>query len=94
MAWTDPPTQRQQQMLRTLATQRGQSFTPPKTRREASDEIDRLKKTGRSSRIEQHLDRDVVSAGLSTFGDGARHQTDDVTGFGSSATWANRRSGV
>jgi hypothetical protein len=43
MAYSDPPTPGQLRCLRDLAEQTGTTFSIPRTRREASDEIDRLK---------------------------------------------------
>lgn len=83
-----PPTAKQQRYLRRLALERGVSFTPPRTRREASSLIDEM----RRRRPELHSDRRRelrdVQADLATgHGDAARIRDDEITGYGSSATW-------
>jgi hypothetical protein len=78
--------------LRSLADQTGQTFTYPKTSREASAEIDRLKNTPRQPQSERHVERDyntdstTVSAGAAT-----RVHADETAGYGSQATWVQNR---
>jgi hypothetical protein len=88
----DPkPTARQLAYLRSLALSRGQTFVPPRTRREASAEIDRLRFTKSTPRHEQRFERLQVSRDLATRrGDSAAIQDREVTGYGSTATWAQR----
>ena len=57
------PTSRQLNYLRALANRTGQTFTYPRTRREASREIERLKQAQPSTRIERKLERkDIADA--------------------------------
>ena len=85
------PTPKQQRYLRVLAEQTGTSFTPPKTKAEASQEIERLLARGRDSRADQTRARRQVQADLQTgYGDSVRHQPSETTGYGSSARWAHR----
>ena len=77
-----PPTINQQRELRRLAVQTGRTFTPPKTRAEASREISRLRGTSRSTRTERLLDR---QGDLPAYGTAVRD--DETTGYGSSARW-------
>jgi hypothetical protein len=84
-----PPTARQQRYLRQLALQRGVSFVVPKTRAEASREIDALKRRRpepvADRRREIRAVRDDMGRGG---GDGARVvEGVETTGYGSSATW-------
>jgi hypothetical protein len=82
------PTPRQQRYLRQLALQRGVSFVPPRTRREASRLIDELKRRppepGADRRREERAVQDDLARGR---GDAARVREDEITGYGSSATW-------
>ena len=55
------PTTRQLNYLRWLATRTGQTFTYPKTRQQASEEIDRLKHTRPSSRSEVRIERKLIA---------------------------------
>lgn len=82
------PTSRQLSYLKTLANQRGQSFAYPHTAAEASREINRLKRTRPDSYADQRRERkqiaDAIQAGPA---DAARVRTDEIHGYGSSATW-------
>jgi hypothetical protein len=83
------PTSRQLQFLRSLAEQTGTSFTPPKTRTQASDEIKRLLALKETGHVElainpndvqaKPVDSDVVYA--------TGVQPGEVFGFGSAASW-------
>lgn len=82
------PTPKQQAYIRRLALERGVSFTPPQTRRQASELIDELK--GR--RPDDHRDRRrelrEVQADMATQrGGSARVHDAELEGHGSSATW-------
>jgi hypothetical protein len=87
-AQTDlPPTSKQLRYLRGLAEQRGVSFCPPRSRAQASAQIDALKKRRPEPAFERRLDREAVSKALATAGDGARVRDHEVSGYGSSAHW-------
>jgi hypothetical protein len=88
MAYSDPPTQRQQTYLRQLAERTGQTFAVPRTRAEASREIERLERTEPSAPFERRGDRHAVSHERRAEPYGARVRDDEVRGYGSSATWA------
>ena len=88
MPQTDPPSPKQQRYLRSLAEQTGTSFTPPTTRREASREIERLKKLGASPRHERAEDREAVAK--TQRGGAARVRPSEMEGYGSAAHWAGR----
>jgi hypothetical protein len=87
-----PPTARQLSYLRALANRTGQTFTYPKTSRQASHEIRRLRAARPTSRIESDLERLDLAAEQA-----AREancdvpvQRGEVEGYGSTATWSRR----
>jgi hypothetical protein len=82
----DRPTRAQLRYLRDLAMQSGQSFTPPKTKAEASDAIRRLKRARTTRRGGDAALRAAYDS------DGARRGTavrdHEITGYGATARWA------
>lgn len=83
------PTAKQLSYLRTLAIRNGQTFTPPKTRGDASREIQRLRAATPSSRSEQrHERRDIRDALSHGAGAGAAVRDHEISGYGSSCEWA------
>jgi hypothetical protein len=86
-----PPTTKQLAYLRTLAERTGRTFVTPKSSREASIEIRKLKAAEPDTRVERRIERhevaDAIAAGLA---DGARVLSHEVEGFGSTATWSQR----
>jgi hypothetical protein len=64
MTLHDEPTTRQLRYLRRLAELTGTIFTPPATRRQASQEIGRLEQRPRSSWLERREDSRAVNQGL------------------------------
>jgi hypothetical protein len=89
LAHSDPPTRGQLNYLRYLAEQTGTTFSMPRTRREASDEISRLKALSRSSRQERREDRDAVSRSRREQQPASSVRDDEIAGYGSQARWAN-----
>ena len=86
------PTTRQLNYLRSLATRTGQTFTYPKTRQQASEEIDRLKHTRPSSRSEVRIERKLIADQIAAGPiHAARVREHELSGHGSSATWAHNR---
>lgn len=81
------PSQRQLSYLRSLALARGESFSLPKTRAQASAEIDRLKRRGRGSYVERRIEREQVRRDMAVGGDAAAVRDFEVVGYGSSARW-------
>ena len=83
-----PPTAKQQSYLRRLAMERGITFTPPRTKAEASRLIAELKARPKSERGERRRElkavRDDIARGPA---DAARVRDDELTGYGSTATW-------
>ena len=86
------PTTRQLNYLRSLTTRTGQTFTYPKTRQQASEEIDRLKHTRPSSRSEVQIERKLIADQIAAGPiDAARVREHEISGHGSSATWVHNR---
>jgi hypothetical protein len=84
-----PPTRKQLHYLRSLALQTGTSFTPPRHRDEASDEIDRLLSLTRCSRSDRTRElRDVQRDLAERPDDTTRIRRDETAGYGSTARWA------
>lgn len=84
------PTAKQQQYLRSLAQRTATTFTPPKTKGQASTEIKRLKALGSSSRHERDEDRQAIAAAAR--GGAVAVRDEEITGHGSSATWGVGRA--
>jgi len=87
----DRPTAKQQNYLRSLAQKTGTSFTPPRTKAQAHQEIDRLKALAASPRHERQTDRKAVRQGLATATSATRIRDEEIEGYGSTATWATGR---
>lgn len=86
-----PPTAKQFAYLRALAERTGRTFVTPRTSREASIEIRKLKSARPDSRTERRIERkDVADAIASGPLDGARVRLHEVSGWGSSAAWSQR----
>ena len=78
------PTTRQLSYLRSLANRTGQTFTYPKTRQQASAEIDRLKHTRPSSRTEVRIERKLIADQIAAGPvDAARVRENEISGHGS-----------
>src|SRR3954463_6852606 len=83
-----PPTRKQQSYIRRLAMERGITFTPPRTRAQASRLIRELQARPKSGRRERRRElkavRDDIARGPA---DAARVREDEITGYGSEASW-------
>jgi hypothetical protein len=82
------PTRKQMRYLEDLAEKRGETFTFPRTRAQASAEIKRL--LGRKGLTPAERRREAFEARCEAgerHGDAAAVRGDEVTGYGSSATW-------
>ncbi len=85
------PTTKQQAYIRQLALARGVSFTPPQTKREASQLIDSLRGRRPDRPSDRHRETRAVQADMATGrGDAARVREHELDGHGSSATWKER----
>jgi hypothetical protein len=85
----DRPTAKQLAYLRALADRTGQTFAYPRTARQASVEIRRLRAKKPSGRVERVLERREIADAIARGPDDAARVdvNRDVTGFGSTATW-------
>ncbi len=86
------PTPKQLAYLRTLAEQTGTTFSPPKTKTQASQAISQLKRRVRSTGSERQQDRRAISRGLAEDQPASAVADDEITGYGSSARWRGQRS--
>lgn len=75
-----PPTAKQLQYLRALAITTGQTFQTPRTRAQASTEINRLRTASRSHSNEDPRDHPAPSA--------TAPRDDELAGYGATAHWA------
>jgi hypothetical protein len=82
------PTRRQLRYLRVLAQWTGTTFIAPTTRRQASDEIERLRQRSPSLRHEREADRRAVSRELAEQQPPSAVRPDEVSGYGGEARWA------
>ncbi len=86
-----PPTTKQIAYLRVLTEHTGRTFVTPRTSREASLEIRKLKATQPDSHLERRIERheiaDAIAAGPS---DSSRVSDHELTGWGSTASWSQR----
>ena len=88
---SNKPSHRQLRYLRSLAMERGESFTPPRTKAQASAEIQRLKGRRATPRADVRRELRQISDDMAARrGDDARVRADyETRGYGSSATWAS-----
>jgi hypothetical protein len=85
------PTHKQMQFLRDLAQKTGTTFTTPKTKAQASQEIKRMLRidaspTARADR--RHETKSVLAAIRSEIGGATAVRDHETTGHGSTAAWA------
>src|SRR6202050_5531890 len=87
-----PPSARQLNYLKALANRTGQTFTYPRTSRDAGREIQRLKAVRPSSRVELELERVDVAAEQAAREANCDVPVDvrEIEGYGSTATWSRR----
>ncbi len=82
------PTPRQLRYLRTLAERTGTTFTTPRSIGEASGLIEAMQQRKRTHRNDVQRERREVSQDMATRrGDAAQVSRDELSGYGSSATW-------
>ncbi len=89
-----PPSARQLSYLKALAGRTSQTFTYPRTSRDASREIRRLETVRPTSRVELELERrDLASeqAAREANCDVPVDLDTEVAGYGSTATWSRHR---
>jgi hypothetical protein len=84
------PSPRQLRYLRTLAERSGTTFTYPSTRSEASREIRRLQALPALTRGELRAERRTLDADRERLAPASAIGPDEISGYGSRATWAKR----
>ena len=89
MAETSKPTSKQLRELRRLADATGTTFTPPRTRREASRAISALRGRRRSAQVERTVERADVVRGVRQGTLASAPRQDEIRGYGSTARWAH-----
>jgi hypothetical protein len=85
----DKPTAKQLQTLRSLALSRGQTFSYPKTRAQASAEIRRLLRSRGQSALDREIEADELQR-VSAPREATAIREDEILGHGSSARWSHR----
>jgi Domain of unknown function (DUF4326) len=82
------PTPKQLRYMRALAEQTGTTFTTPGSSGEASQQIKELEQRKRTPRSDVRHERRAVSRDMATCrGDAAQIRPDELSGYGSSASW-------
>jgi hypothetical protein len=82
------PTDRQLRFLEDLAKRKGETFTYPHTRAEASREIKRLLGRRSSGAAERRREIQALREEMTRLrGDAAAVRPDELGGYGASATW-------
>jgi hypothetical protein len=89
MAETSKPTSKQLRELRRLADASGTTFTPPRTRHEASVAISSMRRLSRTGRAERNREREEVVREVRSGTLASAPRQDEIRGYGSSARWAN-----
>lgn len=87
---SDKPTTKQLRYLLDLARKRGETYTYPHTRAEASAEIKRLKSRRVQTTAERELEASRRPRWPEINGDKAQTWDFEVEGYGSSAQWSER----
>jgi len=84
------PTTKQIRYLEDLADKRGETFTFPQTRAEASAEIKRLKRRPAPTIAEREIEASQRPRWPEIQGDKAQTRAFEVEGYGSTAQWSKR----
>jgi len=87
MGANDKPSARQLRYLRALIEATGQTCAWPKTRREASRAIARLKRAPGAPRIERDEDQRAVKDALASQTPASSVQANEIAGYGSQCRW-------
>ena len=86
-----PPTAKQLAYLKALGERSGRTVAWPRTSRDASVEIRKLRTAQPDSRLERRIEQRDIADGIASGPiDSARVLRHEVAGWGSSATWARR----
>jgi hypothetical protein len=85
------PTPKQIKYIKALAEKAGESFTPPKTKAQASAEITRLKRRPVLTIAERRRETFEARRGVGgILGDDASYRRIEIEGYGSTAHWRLR----
>jgi hypothetical protein len=84
----DGPKPKQLRYLRALATNRGQTFTYPRTKAQASAEIGRLEAVPSQDWRDHAVEREQL-ASTRVPRDDARVRAGEITGYGANARWTH-----
>lgn len=82
----NPPTQKQLRYLRDLAVSRGETFVTPRSRGEASAEIERMRGRRSSSRADRAAERFGARV-ADRWAPATDIRAEEVEGYGSTARW-------
>jgi len=82
-------TAKQLRYLRTLANTRGQTFTYPTTKAEASAEIRRLEANVAENRLEREVERYRLPREVEIPADATRVREDEIAGHGANCQWSH-----
>ncbi len=82
------PSPKQLRLLRRLADERGVSFAWPRSGEEADRQIKGLLKRPRTSRDDRRREAREVREAMAKRGDAASVRSNELAGYGSTATWA------
>jgi hypothetical protein len=85
------PTPKQLRYLRALAHGRGQTFTYPRTKAQASAQIRRLLAATAENRLEREVERDRLEREVDPRTYATAVRDDEVTGHGAHARWTHHR---
>ena len=88
---SEKPTFRQLRYLRALAERSGTTFQTPQTQAEASGEINRLKALTSLTKSERMHERKERVGDLTRLQPSSSIRSEEITGYGSHATWTERR---
>ena len=86
------PTPKQLAYLRSLAERTGTTFSPPRTKAEASAAIERLRRRAPSPSFEAREDRREVRRALGEERPASAVRPDEIAGYGSTARWRGREA--
>jgi hypothetical protein len=84
----NPPTAKQLRYLRDLSSSRGETFVVPRSRSEASAEIDRLRTRRRSSGADRAAERFDARRISDRWAPATNVRPEEIEGYGSTARWA------
>ncbi len=85
-----PPSPRQLSYLKALAERTGQTFPWPESSAAASREIQRLKNTRPSTRLERTIEQLEDARTIEAAQDAVEVHGFEVVGYGSTASWSQR----